>query len=565
MKRIVLVGSFLGVSAYWGQAQGPTGQLALTPTNQTKKATASCVAAPRSITGQAPETPPSAVGGKTAPTDTKQTGAANKKQADPKQTDTNQTDAKQTGSKQTAQNNNTRSKTGNTDNGQDQNNNGQTGEAAANTQVSVTGMVTDTTRTPVRDVIVEASNPDTGEFGPSVLTDAGGCYTLYLDTDKWLLTFWKLGFQPRTLNVTVASTPLDDANAITDVNLNYGRSAGEFYRIILGLQQSGASSSTSTRKLFGDLYFDIPAKPAKGYDLGYGPRWRFWGNLRITSVPESAPVQLSQFNLGSQVSKLNTSQLAQSVAFNWGPEFRIFGHPPTAAPTQQEPANAPYIGNNNNSSDSGSFGNPQKFTGSLFASFGAATPLNPQESATLVNGALPGAQQLYKDITGNSLTCPAAPTGGTAPACVLALLSKDRTRFPKEYFIGFRLKTHYFTQAGIPAKRPPAMFDVGVGQNALITQGTLHGLVMKIEAFYPLPFQSLQIVYLFGRTDLQLTGKSAFTNPYILAPDTSGATITSSNVQTLTLPNPNRDTYEIGIGMDMLPLVSKLVTKTPAK
>jgi hypothetical protein len=408
---------------------------------------------------------------------------------------------------------------------------------------------------------VEASNPDTGAFGPSTLTDANGCYTLYLDTDKWLLTFWKLGFQERTLNITVASAPLNDTNAITDVNLNNGRWNGEFYRIILGMQQAGASSSSSTRKLFADLYFDIPGPHAKGADLGYGPHWRFWGDLRVTSIPESAPIQLSQFNLGTQVSKLDTSQLAQSVAFTWGPEFRVFGHPPTPVPATGD--NAPYAGGNNNTNDNGRFGTVQKFTGSLFASVGAVTPINPQESATLVNGALPGAQQLYKDVTGNTLTCPTAPAGGgTAPACVLALLSKDRTRFPKQYFVGFRLKTHYFTQAGIPSARPPAMFDVAVGQNALVTQGTLHGLVLKMEAFYPLPFQQLRMVYLFGRADLQMTGKNAFSNPYVLAADTSGATITSSNVQTLALPNPNRDTYQIGAGIDMLSFVAKLTAKT---
>ena len=221
---------------------------------------------------------------------------------------------------------------------------------APGTQVAVTGQVTDTARNPVPDAVVEASNPDTGGFGPSTLTDKNGCYTLYLDTDKWLLTIWKLGFQQRTLNLTVASTALNDTTAITDVNLNYGRSAGEFYRMILGLQQSGASSSGSARKLFADLYLDIPAKPLTGYDLGYGPRWRFWADLRITSVPESAPVQLSQFdpayNIGSQLSKLDTSQLAQSVAFSFGPEFSNFGHPPTPPPTQQSPEDAPYAGLN---------------------------------------------------------------------------------------------------------------------------------------------------------------------------------------------------------------------------
>jgi hypothetical protein len=420
--------------------------------------------------------------------------------------------------------------------------------AVANVNVTVS-FGTATACSPQPGAVIEAGNPDTGTPVASVAVKPDCTAALPLEAGTYNITVWAPGYQALTLtSVKVAAAPL-----VESVHLNRGNAGGEFYRIILGVQQAGASSTSPTRKLFGDFWLDVPGPGRKeGSDLLFGPKLRFWGDVRATSIPEVAPVQLSQINLGSQASKLNTSELVQSIAFMWGAERRIFEQPRSVV-------DAPDVGLNNNKSDNSDV---ERFTLSAFAGVGAVTPDNPQQSATLVNGAVGGAAQLYKDITGNTFTCPPAPAGGgAAPACVLALLSKDRSRFMKEWFVGARLKTHYFTQAGIPAVRPPAVLDIGIGQNANVTGGTLHGCVIRLEAFYPLPYQQLKMVYLFGRADLQLGGKDILSNPYILAPDTSGATITTPHVQTLTLPLPNRDNYQIGIGVDLLPLVSKLMAK----
>jgi hypothetical protein len=418
------------------------------------------------------------------------------------------------------------------------------------------------------DAVVEATDPTTGATTLAAKTDSNGYYQLPLATGKYNVTAWAPYYQRQLIALTVGSAAQSQA-----FRLNPGHEGGEFYRMILGGQQAGASSTPSVRKLFADLHMDVPGfwrGPQDTYKV-YGPMMRFWGDVRITSIPEAAPVQLSSVNLGSQVSKLDTSQIAQSVAFAFGAEFRIFARPPNFK-------DEAFATRNNNEYDLGGL---TKFTESLVLGFGAITPLNPQQSATLVDVNLGDAQKLYQDVTGQALSaCPAsgtAPsncvcpattpsTSATAPSCIstLALLSKDRARFMRQWFAGLRLKTHYFTSAGIPISRPPATLDVSIGQNEEVTAGHLSGFVLRMEGFYPLPFQQLHMIYLFGRAYLKISGNPGLSNPYVLlppptpTPPATAPAIGSPGVLSLTLPVPSRDIYSLGIGVDLLQVVSKL-------
>ena len=87
-------------------------------------------------------------------------------------------------------------------------------------------------------------------------------------------------------------------------------------------------------------------------------------------------------------------------------------------------------------------------------------------------------------------------------------------------------------------------------------------MVFRLNAFYPLPFEQLKMIYLFGRGDIQISTKPVISNPYILAPAASTVSITDAGVLKLVLPFPMRDTYQIGIGVDMIPLLSKLIKPT---
>jgi carboxypeptidase family protein len=412
-------------------------------------------------------------------------------------------------------------------------------------QSDVTGTVEDQNGVLMSDTVIEASDAITLQTKSTSVTNANGEYGLYgLLQGKYILTVWASGYQTQTTSITVGDDDIADQNFI----LSPGKGGGEFYRFVLGLQQTGASSTPSVRKFFADLYFEAPVRTlGKGQaDPVYGPRLRVWGDVRASSVPEASPVQLSQFNLTSQVTKLNTSQIVQSMEFGVGPEFRIFGHPPADQP--------PYVGQNDNVNDILNLG---RFTGSLFLEYGATTPLNPQQSATLVDGLKGDAGTLYKDLTASALPCLAATPPPTT--CTIAIVSKDTSQFEGQWYAGLRLKTHYFTPAGIPEGRPPAVLDVAVGQNEAVTEDRLHGMVFRLNGFYPLPFEQLKMIYLFGRGDIQISARPLISNPYILVPAASTVSITDSGVIKLVLPFPRRDTYQIGIGVDMIPLLSKLI------
>jgi hypothetical protein len=123
-------------------------------------------------------------------------------------------------------------------------------------QADVSGVVEDRDGVLKADTVVEATDPTTEHSEGSTLTDANGWYTLYnLAAGKHTLTAWTIGYQAQSIQVNVISM-----TALTNQNfyLNPGYGAGEFYRIILGVQQTGASSTTSVRKFFADLYLDIP-------------------------------------------------------------------------------------------------------------------------------------------------------------------------------------------------------------------------------------------------------------------------------------------------------------------
>jgi hypothetical protein len=427
----------------------------------------------------------------------------------------------------------------------------------------LSGQVLDSTGTAVPGATVELTD-NTGKTITAATADATGHYSIVAPAGtNDTLTAWAPRFQPAAQSITVGT-----AATVLDVRMLHGRAGGETYRMIAGVQQAGASSTQSVRKLFADLFFDVPgpikSDPRNPTNIAFGPPFRFWGDVRVTSVPETAPVQLSQYNLGTQITSLNTSQIAQSVAFLFGAEYRIWGMPPHG------PGSSPYIGGNNNADDTHS---TQKFTGSLLIGGGAVTPINPQESATLVSATAGDAAKLYNFVVGPghpvddttpvpALCPPPVGTAAGGSCSVLALLSKDRERFQRQYFFGLRMRTSYFSPAGIPVNRPAAMLDVSIGQNEEVTGGRLRGVVFRMEAFYPLPFQQLNMVYLFGRAYLRGLGDPGFKNSYALQPDQTGATITSASVLSVTMPVPDRDIYSFGIGMDMLQLVKKLTAKT---
>ena len=303
------------------------------------------------------------------------------------------------------------------------------------------------------------------------------------------------------------------------------RPLGEFARAIVGLEQAGASAAKSTQKYFFDLTLSHPLPFQKSVDPYFGPRGRMWGTARVTSVPQQITSSVGTFATGfvQQASEVKVNEVAQAVEFLAGIDIRLTNKP------------LPF----------GSFGGQTatKLTLSLIAGGGAITPLNPRETLEIFK-AFPGAPGL-----------PTLPPGTE----FVAFVSPDRDRFFRQYYAGLRLQTHYFDyrNTGVPLNRYPATLDITYGQNEAITGGRLRGGVLRLEGFYPLPYDELKFVNLFG-TALIRPIRTKINDPLILQPAPADTAVPGANVLLITVPQINRDYYRIGLGIDFVSFVKKL-------
>src|ERR1043166_1303819 len=325
---------------------------------------------------------------------------------------------------------------------------------------------------------------------------------------------------------------------------------GELFEAIAGYEQSGGSAAKHTQDFFFDFFISRPL-PLGPYPCGpghedyefFGPRLRWWGNVRVASYPQqiNAPVATFAAEFPNQILNQPVNKLAQTAEFITGLEWRLaqFGHPL-----------------NGNDRDE-----RQQFALSICGGGGPAGPREPIDTI-----------QLYETPPVNSAQRPAFeqafPSAAKSP--FVGFVSPDRDRFFRQYSGGIRLTTYYVKkgQAGrpdMPYLAAPAIVSVSVGQNEMITGGRMTGVVGRFEAFYPLVFAGDRsdragILYLFGTAMLHLGGAKQ-TDPLILKPatnvqpfDPGVALVTSAG---------NRDVYVIGVGLDLGQLLKKPSKLTP--
>jgi hypothetical protein len=145
-------------------------------------------------------------------------------------------------------------------------------------------------------------------------------------------------------------------------------------------------------------------------------------------------------------------------------------------------------------------------------------------------------------------------------ASYIGFVPPSRDRAFQEYAAGFRLTTRFFYPSGaiLPA---PAMLSASFGQNQMITAGERRGIVGAFEAFYPLPLaiksKEIGAIYVFGRATLRLGGSARLAKPPALAP--AAVPVTDPAVAAIALPS-DRDTYSIGVGIDAVQLMKRLVS-----
>jgi hypothetical protein len=197
----------------------------------------------------------------------------------------------------------------------------------------------------------------------------------------------------------------------------------------------------------------------------------------------------------------------------------------------------------------------QLFSLGFTASIGATGRLNPTSTvSTWVTPATTSPQ--YARF---AKTFPAA-----ANSPYIAFVSPDRDQFFRQYFFGFRLTSQCADMTDhSPSITAPAMACLTFGQNELVTGGRLHGVVMRAEAFYPLPFGSrnpatnvLSGIYLFGTVQMYLKRRQNI-DPFVLQPKPSTVNAYDPNVAQVTVPS-NREIYRIGVGIDLVSLITAM-------
>ncbi len=304
---------------------------------------------------------------------------------------------------------------------------------------------------------------------------------------------------------------------------------GELSRTIVGFEQAGASAASSAQRFFFNQYVSVPFPVKQKADADFGPRVRLWGDVRITSVPQQISSTVGTFAAAfpQQAADLKVNEVAQGAEFLAGAEVRLGGM---------------RLGENAR----------QKFSMYLVFGGGAISPLTPKDTLqvfSIAPGSLADEQRailesLYPQVVGKS---------------EVAFVTADRDRFFSEYYGGFRFKTHYFDNQSTP--RFPAVLDVTYGQNESVTGGRLRGGVLRLEGFYPLPYDTGRFLYLFGTAMLK-PSRARIADPLILQPPDPDIKVPSSQVAMVTVPQVNRDYYRIGIGIDFIELV-KVIRKSP--
>jgi hypothetical protein len=341
--------------------------------------------------------------------------------------------------------------------------------------------------------------------------------------------------------------------------------SGELSRAIVGFEQAGASSVSKEQRYFFNMHISVPFPWQSGAmdrfkcrrlfkdnpeelqkcelstltesrdDYIFGPKWRIWGDARVTSVPKqiSEPVAAFAENFGDRVTQLKVNELAQAVEFQTGIEYRI------GAPRKLFP--------------SFDLKTKQRFTLNFIASAGAITPTAGDDAVPIFKIPNRGTEQ-HRLLTNRF------PSLENASEQFLAFVSPDRDRFFRQFQAGFRFKTYYFSQRGNRIPRAPGMLDVTYGVNEAVTGGGIRGGVLRFDGFYPLPFDKLSFIYLYGTALMKPVKSKINGDPLILEPVNPelGLRAFSQNVRPIVVPQIDRDYYRIGFGIDFVNILSKI-------
>jgi hypothetical protein len=337
-----------------------------------------------------------------------------------------------------------------------------------------------------------------------------GVYKLIAELDGFNKEERKLTFVPgETDPLTILLKPKKDTE-------------GPYFRGGVGIQQLGSSSKSSEQKLFADLFF------SSGLGKTLAPSLRIWGQVQTASaIPSDKAKGIREVanTLNQSVFDISAEKAVKSIEFMVGAQYKLLGE----SLLNMRP--------------------------SLVAGFGAITPPNPEQEVTTAK-----VYELSDDARSRFGIPKCTPGDSTCiDKAYISFIPRDRNRFFRQYYAGLRMEA-------IPnsPEQKRAIFDVMIGQNEAVTGGRLRGPVLRLDGFYPLPTgvdSIASFIYLFGTAHLRFA-RNQDRDPLIL--NRSDASISSSDPKLViqAVPVDDRDSYRIGVGIDLIGLIKKAMTNS---
>jgi hypothetical protein len=309
-------------------------------------------------------------------------------------------------------------------------------------------------------------------------------------------------------------------------------------RAVVGYQQAGAASTDFEQNYFFDLFVSQSLPFRQRVDPNFGERWKTWGAIRAISAPQSGDVSIGELggNFVTKVSALKANEAARVFDYLGGLEVRL--------PFTVNGALLPSFDRDTR----------QKSSLSLILSGGFVTPSNPAQTVRTFRISEQFRTRFKQE----------APFGKEFKGDELdgkdyvSFVQSDRDRFFRQYYVGLRMQTFFFNRiSNVPLQRFPIQLDVMYGVNEYVTAGRAKGGVMRFDGYFPLPYDKLSFINLFG-TAIVRPVRSNIKAPTILEAVEDAKQFDPKTVM-IPVSQFSRDYYRVGVGIDFVSFIGKLI------
>lgn len=393
------------------------------------------------------------------------------------------------------------------------------------------------------NIVVRAENK-AGKLVATATTNTDGEYSFCLpnndadaakdDDDFYVISSAADNFHSKK-TIVVSGSDLHVSLPIED------RPVSLLTRAVVGYQQAGAASTAFEQNYFFDLFVSQSLPFRQKIDPDFGEPWRTWGAIRAISAPQSGNVTIGDLSTGfvTKVSELKAGDAARVFDYLGGIEYRL-----------------PWKWANNRALlPSFDRNTKQKFTISAIVSGGFVTPTNPKQDDPLTYKISDSYRARFKNEVATRDT--SLFTGKELDGKdYVAFVPTDRDRFFRQYYAGIRMQTFFFNRHDIPLQRFPVQLDLQYGINEYVTGGRARGGVIRLDGYFPLPYDSLNFINLFG-TAIFRPVRSQIVQTTIL--EKVDGKLFDAKTALLPVSQFNRDYYRVGVGIDFVSFVGKLV------